>query len=207
MPIHADNNDPWDQRLARIAADLLARASVSPNIVTTVGLFLGILCAMLYGLGGRAADLGAFCFMLASWLDHVDGELARISRRTSRFGHYYDLATGGILLVGLFAGMGYGLREDSLGGYAILLGLAAGVAIAVIFTLRMELEERDGKAAVAQNSVMGFETEDVMYLVGPITWLDGLQPFLVLTAIGAPIYAAYTLWCGRHLLKPGSPSP
>jgi phosphatidylglycerophosphate synthase len=207
MPIHADRKDPWDQRLARIATKSLARTSVVPNQVTTVRLLLGILCALLYGMGGRAADLGAICFMLAFWLDHVDGDLARMTCRTSRFGHYYDLAVDSILLVGLFVGIGYGLPEGSLGGYAIMLGLAAGLAIAIIFTLQMELEERGGKAAVAQNNAMGFETEDVMYLVGPITWLGGLQPFLVLTAVGAPIYVAYTLWYGRHLLRPESPAP
>lgn len=43
-----------------------------------------------------------------------------------------------------------------------------------------------------------------MYLIGPMTWFDGRQPFLVLTAIGSPIYAAYKLWHSRDLPRPGS---
>lgn len=207
MPALTDHHEPWDQRLARMAARPLARGSVAPNLVTTTSLLLAIVCAWLYGLGGGATDLGALCFIIAFWLDHVDGELARMTDRSSTFGHYYDLAAGGFLLVALFIGMGYGLQDGSLGGYAILLGITAAVAITAIFTLRTELEERGGKAATAQTSAMGFETEDVMYLVGPITWLDGLPPFLILTAIGAPIYAAYVLWYGRHLLTRGSSSP
>ena len=173
--------------------------------MTTASLLLAIACALLYGMGGAAANIGAMCFILAFWLDHVDGELARMSDRTSPFGHYYDLAAGGVLLTGLFVGMGYGLPESSLHGYGPLLGVVAGVTITVIFVLRLGLEERGGKAATAQNSVLGFETEDVMYLIGPITWLDGLEAFLVPTVIGAPIYAILMFWRGRQLGWRSSP--
>jgi len=207
MSVNTVASGPWDQRIARIAARPLARTSVTPNLVTTVSLLLAIACALLYAMGGNAADIGAVCFILAFWLDHVDGELARMTGRTSALGHYYDLAAGGVLLTGLFVGMGYGMPESTLGGYATLLGVAAGVTIAVIFVLRMKLEERGGKTATAQNNVLGFETEDMMYLTGPITWLDGLDSFLLLTAIGAPIYAVYALWQGRHLPGQGWSPP
>lgn len=55
-----------------------------------------------------------------------------------------------MILVGLFVGVGYGLGGSSLGGRAIPLGIATGLAITAIFTLRTKLEERGGKTATAQ---------------------------------------------------------
>jgi hypothetical protein len=40
-----------------------------------------------------------------------------------------------------------------------------------------------------------------MDLVGPVTWLGLLQPFLVLAGIGAPLFALFVLWQGRAVLR------
>jgi phosphatidylglycerophosphate synthase len=193
---------PWDQRLARQAVVPLAATRTRPNTVTTLSLLVGLAGALLYAAGGGAVHLGAALVMLAFWLDHADGELARMTQQTSRFGHYYDLLAGGLVLVGLFVGIGIGLSAGPLGALAKGLGVLAGIAVALIFTLRLELERRQGKAATRQPNLLGFEIEDVMYLIGPITWLDGLQPFLILAAAGAPAYALWVLWECRVLLRP-----
>jgi archaetidylinositol phosphate synthase len=180
----------------------LAATRATPNQVTTLSLAIGLLAAWLYASGGAAVHLGAACFVLSFWLDHADGELARMTGRTSSFGHYYDLAAGGGVLVALFIGIGIGARQGALGASSIGLGIAAGLATALIFVLRMELERRAGKAAVRQPNLLGFEMEDSMYLVGPVTWLGLLQPFLVLAGIGTPLFALFVLWqCRRVLLE------
>jgi archaetidylinositol phosphate synthase len=191
---------PWDQRLARVVARPLSATSITPNQVTTLSLTIGLLAALLYVQDGWAVHLGAACFVLSFWLDHADGELARMTGRTSTFGHYYDLAAGGAVLVALFVGIGTGARHGTLGAWSIGPGAGAGLATAVIFVLRMELERRAGKAASRQPNLLGFEVEDAIYLVGPITWLGLLQPFLVLAGIGAPLFALLVLWqCRRRL--------
>jgi phosphatidylglycerophosphate synthase len=184
---------PWDQRLARAALQPLTAASIAPNQVTTFSLGVGLLAAFLYGRGGGAAHLGAACFVLSLWLDHLDGELARSTGRTSAFGHYYDLAADCCVLVAVFLGIGIG---EGMPG----LGVAAGLGTAAIFGGRMALERRSGKAAVRQPNLLGFELEDVMYLLAPLTWLGLLQPFLLLASIGAPLFALLVLWQCRGLL-------
>jgi archaetidylinositol phosphate synthase len=191
---------PWDQRLAQVAIQPLAPTRVSPNQITTLSLAVGWFAAWLYALGGAAIHVGAFCFVLSFWLDHADGELARMTGRTSSLGHYYDLAAGGAVLVALFVGIGIGARHGALGPWSIRLGVSAALASAVIFVVRMEVERRAGKAAVRQRNLLGFEMEDVMYLVGPITWLGLLQPFLVLAGIGTPLFALLVLRQGRRVL-------
>ena len=196
---------PWDQRLARALMRPLVAARITPNQITTFSLAVGLLAAWLFASGGAAVHVGAACFMLAFWLDHADGELARSTGRTSLFGHCYDLAAGGAVLIALFIGIGIGLRKDGLGAWPIVLGSSAGLATAVTFVLRMELERRAGKPATRQPNLLGFELEDVMYLLGPITWLGMLQPFLVLAGIGTPLFALLVLWqCRRLLLEQGT---
>ena len=181
----------------------LAATGITPNQITTLSLAVGLLAAGLYAHGGAAIHVGALCFILAFWLDHADGELARMTGRTTPGGHYYDLAAGGAVLVALFVGIGIGQRAGALGAWSIMLGVGAGVATALIFILRMALERRAGKAAARQPRLLGFELEDVMYLVGPITWLGLLQPFLVLAGIGAPLFALVVLWQGRSVMVEG----
>lgn len=196
---------PWDQRLARVLVRPLRHGRVTPNAITTLSLILGLLSAWLYALGGGATDLGGVLFMLACLLDHADGELARMTGRTSAFGHYYDLIADALVLTALFLGIGAGLSGGEAGAGALRLGLLAGGAVGLIVLLRLELERRAGSSATRQPNLLGFELQDVMYLVGPVTWLGGLEPFLTLAAIGAPLYALGVLWSlGRHLQRAGS---
>ena len=194
---------PWDQRAARALASPLSRFSLSPNTITTLSLVAGLAAAGLFAAGGGSAALGALLAMGAFWLDHLDGELARLSGRTSLFGHYYDLAADGIVLVALFVGIGFGLAQGALGPPALGLGVVAGAGAAAVIVLRLDLERRLGKAATRQPSLFGFEAEDAMYLVGPVTWLGALDVFLMLAALGTPLFALYTLWtslqAGRRL--------
>jgi archaetidylinositol phosphate synthase len=204
MPRLAPIDPPWDQRLARVLVRPLRRSGVTPNAITTLTLVMGLLCAWLYALGGNAAHFGGGLFMLACLFDHADGELARMTRRTSTFGHYYDLIADALVLTALFLGIGAGLSAGAAGESALGLGLVAGGAAGLIVLLRLELERRAGRSATRQPNLLGFELQDVMYLVGPVTWLGWLEPFLLLAAIGAPLYALGVLWSlGRHLQRAG----
>jgi archaetidylinositol phosphate synthase len=204
MPRLAPIDPPWDQRLARVLVRPLRHSRVTPNAITTLTLVLGLLCAWLYALGGNAAHFGGALYMLACLLDHADGELARMTRRTSTFGHYYDLIADALVLTVLFLGIGAGLSAGEAGESALRLGLVAGGATGLIVLLRLELERRAGRSATRQPNLLGFELQDVMYLVGPVTWLGWLEPFLLLAAIGAPLYALGVLWSlGRHLQRAG----
>ncbi len=112
---------PYDQRLARILVRPLARLAVSPNQVTTATLALALAGAGLIGLGPPAQHWGAGLFVLARFLDHFDGELARLTGRDSRFGYYYDYVVGALSYAALFLAIGVG-QTAVLGWWALLLG-------------------------------------------------------------------------------------
>lgn len=188
------SGDPWDQRLARLAVQPLAESAVTPNHLTGLGLIAGLAAGGLFALGGSAAHWGAALFMISAFIDHADGELARMSGRTSTFGQYFDLLATALSMIALFIGIGAGLGESVLGGWAAFLGITAGISVGIVFALRDGLERRLGKEATAQPSWAGFEIEDVLYLVGPITWLGGLVPFLIAAGIGAPAFLIWQIW-------------
>jgi phosphatidylglycerophosphate synthase len=205
MPAFARIEPPWDQRLARLLVGPLRHSRVTPNAVTTLTLILGLLAAWLLAQGGAVSQVGAALFVLACLLDHADGELARLTGRTSTFGHYYDLIADALVMAALFVGIGMGLSAGMDGAATVSLGLIAGGAVALAVLLRLELERRAGKAATRQPSLLGFEAQDLLYLVAPVTWLDGLEAFLLLAAVGAPLYALGALWSlSRHLWRAGS---
>ncbi len=126
------NKPPYDQRIARVLVRPLARLGVTPNQVTAVSLLLALGAGALFALGGAPAiHWAAGLFVLARFLDHFDGELARLTGKTSRFGYYFDYITGGLSHAALFAGMGWGLAGGPLGGWALALG-GAGCASALL---------------------------------------------------------------------------
>ena len=85
-----------------------------------------------------------------------------------------------------------------LGDWAVTLGLSAGISIGLLFALRNEIERRYGKQSIKQRVVAGVEIEDLLYLVGPVTWLGWLVPLIVASGIGAPLYLVLSLVLGRR---------
>ena len=64
--------------------------------------------------------------MLSNFVDHMDGELARLSGKSSRFGYHYDNYSDAFIHVALFFCIGYGLQDSWIGDWAPYLGLIAG---------------------------------------------------------------------------------
>lgn len=178
---------PWDARLALWLVRPLQGTRVRPNHLTTVRLAVGL--AALACLASEWPNLGAWLFVLSNLLDHSDGELARLTGRTSRAGHLYDLTTDAFIHVLLFVAIGLGLWSSGAAGWGLPAGIVAGIGVTAIFYLRHRMEEAHGKTATAQATWFGFEAEDVLYLLPLVTALDGLISFLIAAAIGAPIAA------------------
>lgn len=195
----------WDSRLARWLVTPLRDTWVHPNHLTTVGMLVGLTAAALYATGTPALlHLGAAVWVVSAVLDHADGEFARLAAKTSAWGAAYDRASDLLVRLALFTGMGVGLRAGSLGAAAPLCGLAAGLAFVAIFSLRGAIIRRRGRDAVEQPAVGGFELEDVLYLIAPLTWLGALEPFIVAAGIGAPLYAVWAARSYRLVTAPAA---
>lgn len=185
---------PYDQRLARLLIRPFANTALHPNAVTGVSLVLGLTAACMFavdveGLAGWAALL----FMLAVLTDHADGELARMTGKTSRLGHRLDYVVGTLNYAALFVGLGIGLSSASMSEEYLVLGLTAGLANPIICALRMAMDLRHGGDAAAHPGFGGFELEDFIYLIGPIVWLGGIEYFFLVYGAGTFGYLLFTI--------------
>jgi archaetidylinositol phosphate synthase len=198
---------PWDARLARWLVAPLQHSWVVPNHLTTVRLLVGLAAAAAFVPGTYGwSNVAALLLVLSNFLDHADGELARVSGKTSRFGHVYDLASDALVTILLFVAIGVGIGARPGMPFAFsLVGAIAGGAVAFIFYVRMRIEDLAGKAATRQTALVGFETEDVMYLIPLVTLCNGLVPMLEAAAICAPLYAIWAVFEYRRVTRRRQP--
>ena len=196
---------PWDARLARRLVTPLVDSWVTPNHLTTLRLAVGLGAAAAFIPGSYVwSNLGAALLIVSNFLDHTDGELARMSGKTSRIGHIYDLASDAVVTILLFIAIGIGVAARpgvEVGFPPAILGLVAGTAVALIFYLRMRIEELLGKTATQQASLGGFETEDVLYLFPLATLSNALVHTLLAAAICAPLFAVWVVIDYQRLLR------
>lgn len=193
--------EPWDQRIARVLVRPLVHSPVTPNQLTIATLFVALAGAAMLAEGSAYwANWGAGLFVLARFLDHFDGELARQKNMKSKLGYYLDYASGGLSYGALFICMGLGFRDSELGLWAVALGAAASVsALGSVFTnlgidqAHDDIDTDEGEA-VGYPGFAGFELEDGIYLLAPITWSGWLYPFFIAAGIGAAVYGLWALW-------------
>ena len=177
----------------------LAKTPVRPNHITGLTLLMTIGAGVLFAIGGETnANWAAGIFVLARFLDHFDGELARLQDSSSSFGYYFDYAAGGIGYAALFSGLGIGHWQGELGNWALVLGAAGATSAMISLFSNLGIDHRseelgDGEAG-GYPGLAGFELEDGIYLLAPVTWLGFLTPFFVAAGIGATIYCLWTIW-------------
>jgi archaetidylinositol phosphate synthase len=189
---------PWDQRIARVLVRPLVGGPVRPNHISALTLILALAGAALLATGeATQVNWGAGLFILSRFLDHFDGELARQQGSTSKLGYYLDYVSGGIGYAALFIGIGVGL-VGPLGVWAVILAAAGAASALISMFSNMAIDNyRDGAEtldALRYPGFAGFELEDGIYILGPVTWAGWLAPFFVAAGIGASVYCLWTIF-------------
>ena len=104
----------------------LATRAVSPNQMTAVTLLVGLASGLVSAFGGYGPFLaGALLFQLASVLDGVDGELARLRFEESPRGEWLDTVSDDLTNVAYFAGLTVGLWRTRSPTWIVACGIAA----------------------------------------------------------------------------------
>jgi hypothetical protein len=101
----------WSRYVARWAA----RLGATPNQVTVLALCIGIAAGTAFATGERAGYIvGAVLLYLSFVFDCVDGQLARYTRRYSKFGAYIDSVFDRTKEYVAFAGLGIGASSTEV---------------------------------------------------------------------------------------------
>jgi CDP-diacylglycerol---glycerol-3-phosphate 3-phosphatidyltransferase len=123
--VFAADFQAWIRRLSMRLIQPIARSRISPNMLTTVGLLLNVLTAVVIGEGFLFA--AGLLLLFAGVFDMADGALARVKDAASQFGDFLDATLDRLAE----ASVGLGLlwhalvRQDDLQVgliYAVVLG-------------------------------------------------------------------------------------
>tara|TARA_B100000029_G_scaffold221615_1_gene219300 strand:- start:11947 stop:12564 length:618 start_codon:yes stop_codon:yes gene_type:complete len=183
---------PWDQKIAFLISKPFIFFKIHPNIVTIIGVLIGVLSGFLFSTNIEInAKIASILFFIAATFDHVDGLVARKLNKTSVIGHYLDHIGVCITYISMFIGLGILIEKSSFNG--LKYGITSAICIFLIMTIRFYLERKKGGIAIKQSNFLGFEQEDILYLIIPITFLNKINDFLYFAYIGAPIFLIITI--------------
>ncbi|MCP5373225.1 MAG: CDP-alcohol phosphatidyltransferase family protein [Hyphomicrobiales bacterium] len=178
---------------------------VTPNHLTTLRLAAGLSAAVSLAVGTAGWSMvGAGLFVLSMLLDRADGDLARLTGRTSPNGHIYDLIADATSNSLIFVGLGIGLRASQYGMWAVPMGILAGAAVGAILMMVMRIEAQEGARAAEIGGAAGFDPDDAMLLVPAAILLGWSQGLLLAAAVGAPAFALLFVFLFRRKLFAGA---
>jgi phosphatidylglycerophosphate synthase len=189
-----------ERRISLAVSRLLADTRVTPNAMTLFSVAIGLAGAPFF-LSSRPAlqTAGALLFLLHSILDGCDGELARLRFQESRYGGLLDFWGDNVVHVAVFAAMAAGWHRAVGGPWPVLCGVAAvaGTLASAVFVYRTTMSEaKKGplftSVATSQSPlarlVDAVSRRDFIYLVLILSAFGKAHWFVVLTALGAPIF-------------------
>jgi CDP-diacylglycerol--glycerol-3-phosphate 3-phosphatidyltransferase len=91
------------QRIIDAIVRWLAIGHINPNILTVIGVSLNVGCGLLFGLGWFFA--AGVALIVANLFDMLDGQVARLSGRVTRFGGFLDSSLDRLSDMVVFVGL------------------------------------------------------------------------------------------------------
>ncbi len=189
-----------NRRVSLFISTRIWRLGVTPNMITTLTLVLGLLAGLAFSEGNTAGWglLGAALFQAHSIIDGVDGELARLLLKESPLGFWYDVSADNITHMAVFAGIAMGQKAGHAPGPWNALALLAvlGVLISLIAVspiLRPSSaggkKKQPGQKGSLKKIVQTLTSRDFTYLLFPLAVLGWLGGFLWVATVGTWIYS------------------
>jgi len=91
------------QRIIDAMVRWLAHGHINPNILTVIGVSLNVGCGVLFGLGWFF--WAGIALIVANLFDMLDGQVARLSGRVTRFGGFLDSSLDRLSDMVVFVGL------------------------------------------------------------------------------------------------------
>jgi phosphatidylglycerophosphate synthase len=136
---------------------LLARLRVPPPVVVVAAGAAGIAAALELGRGSLVA--AAVLVQLKTLLDNADGQLARLTGRTSAFGRYLDSEVDLLVNAALFTGLGWTTGSPAL-------ALAGFLAVTSVLSLNFNVERLSRQSAAEPEAFGGRGTRVLRRIYG-----------------------------------------
>lgn len=89
--------------LSETPARLLVKAHLTPNALTLIGLLFNVFTGWILAIG--ELFIGGFLVLFSGWFDMLDGAMARMTGKTTRFGAFFDSSVDRLSEAALFLGL------------------------------------------------------------------------------------------------------
>ncbi|MCH7966342.1 MAG: CDP-alcohol phosphatidyltransferase family protein [Thaumarchaeota archaeon] len=150
-----------------------ASTGLPPNFWTCVGLVFALISAVVYGLGIEfGLIIGGILLLVSGFFDVVDGQVAKVTGKTSKKGSYFDSMFDKIAEVAIFLGILVGgYVEPYLVLLAITLSLLVSYARAKSDAINIKLqgvgigERAERLLVIAIIGIIGFMEYAVVIVV------------------------------------------
>src|SRR5215831_10320664 len=199
---------PISLRIAR----RLASTGITPNQITLLSVGIGLSGALFFLCSQWVCQtIGALLFLAHSILDGCDGELARLKFQESRFGGVIDYWGDNVVHIGVFACMAIGWAFSIGALWPLLFGVAAALgnlgAAGLVYWRVMRPNKNDGPLFTSVATEPGqslarildaASRRDFIYLVVILALFGKSNWFLVLAAVGAPVFFLLLLFLALH---------
>jgi len=195
----------WSHRLVRPFARLLIGTRITPDHLTWLRVITGGIACACFAWRSRGLQMaGGVVWVISALFDLADGELARLSNRTSAEGHRFDTHADIGVSTAMFFAVGVGSRDGMLGYWAIALGVLCSVTMLLCARWSDDIEDELDPGAIVMGGAGGFDPDDLFYLIGPFAWAGVLDYMLAGGAVVLPTTtAAIGIWRWRAARQAG----
>src|SRR5215467_13435184 len=114
------------QRIIDAMVRWLAMGHINPNILTVIGVALNVGCGLLFGMG--QFFWAGIALIVANLFDMLDGQVARLSGRVTRFGGFLDSSLDRMSDMVVFVGLMVFYARD-IGSHSTLNVFLAGAGL------------------------------------------------------------------------------
>ncbi len=193
----------------------LVTTRMTPNTMSAVSIAIGLLGAPFFLSSSPAYQLtGALLFLVHSILDGCDGELARLKFQESRWGGLIDFWGDNVVHAAVFFCMavGWSLAVQALWplllGAMAVVGTVGSAGFVYWYTMREKRSAGPLFTSVVRSPAPGLSrlldalgNRDFIFGVVLLSFFGKAAWFLILAAVGAPIFFLLLLWTARNNLS------
>lgn len=193
--------------VSRFLTRIFINTPVTPNQITLIGFFFGLISAFLFFKGSYETSVAASILLVFSaWIDGADGEIARLKFMETDIGKKLDIYCDNIIHFLVFTAIGCGIFTKTGDVIFLYLGGLAGLGgLLSFFALRPALLKKPpGKQLFHTGGLElagKLANRDFVHFLLLFSLTGQLEIFIAAAAAGANLFAGYLIYSRIIKLK------
>lgn len=163
-------------RIIDAMVSALASAGIPPNVLTAIGLMINLACGVLFGFG--EFFWAGIVLIIANLFDMLDGNVARLTGRVTRYGGFLDSTLDRVSDMGSFLGIIIFYARDTP-QHSVLNVALGGVGMIVSVLVSYTTARSEGFGVRANVGFLQRPERVVLLIIGALsTWNWNSTAFL-----------------------------